>query len=675
MVSPPIVTPLTVGLAVLVFAGFIVIGRRSRRWTDFPVRISDWLRSPWAPIAAGLLTVAAVGIVWRSFDAPGVVHDERANLLQAQIFAHGRWTAPSPPIAAFFEQVHVFIEPAVFAKYPPAHALTLVPGIWLGLPGLMPALLTGISGALIFWIARRLANEWTALLTWWLWTTAWPTLHWSASYFSETTSSAAWLIAGWATLRWLDSGRRAYLVCLAAGLAWGFLARPLTMAALTLPLAFVVVRRVAADRSWMVLILPAVVGGAILALAPLWSHKTLGDWRRDPYSYYSKVYFPFDKPGFGVDPAPPLRALPPELASVGNWSRDLHERHVLSALPAAFGVRLLAILFWFAEGWRLVLGALLLAALRHGTAGERLGLIPIVLLLLAYLSFAHPAMWTAYYVEVLPIFYYLAARQLGRLFLKSSGAPDGELAGWPASTANATLAATLVLLLPLGISDIVRIRAAVDLRHAYHRAAEAALDALPSEKSIVFVWYPPDHNHHQALTRNEPDLASATRWLVYDRGSRNAELRSVAPDRRAYRLNAGTLQIEALPASAGESTLRERPPREKRERAVARGEQQKRARRSAEQIIEHEDQRAASLQQRTHHPQVAPILLRLTIGQEIPGADRDEKHPIQVRVDDWRRGRRSEPAGDLNGDGKKKGPHDEIVEARDDGDNREPPVG
>ena len=91
--------------------------------------------------------------------------------------------------------MHVFIEPAVFAKYPPAHALTLVPGIWLGLPGLMPALMTGIAGALVFWLARRLANEWTALLTWWLWTTAWATLLWSASYFSETTSTAMWLIA------------------------------------------------------------------------------------------------------------------------------------------------------------------------------------------------------------------------------------------------------------------------------------------------------------------------------------------------------------------------------------------------------------------------------------------------------------------------------------------------
>jgi hypothetical protein len=86
------------------------------------------LSGAWAPVVAGIVTVLFVRIVWGSFHEPGVVHDERAYLLQAEIFAGGHWTAPSPPLAAFFEQMHVFIEPAVFAKYPPAHALTLVPG-------------------------------------------------------------------------------------------------------------------------------------------------------------------------------------------------------------------------------------------------------------------------------------------------------------------------------------------------------------------------------------------------------------------------------------------------------------------------------------------------------------------------------------------------------------------
>jgi hypothetical protein len=35
---------------------------------------------------------------------------------------------------------------------------------------------------------------------------------------------------------------------------------------------------------------------------------------------------------------------------------------------------------------------------------------------------------------------------------------------------------------------------------------------------------------------------------VTDRGSRNSELRALAPDRSAYLLDAGTLALEALPA-------------------------------------------------------------------------------------------------------------------------------
>ena len=204
--------------------------------------------------------------------------------------------------------MHVFIEPAVFAKYPPAHALTLVPGIWLGLPGLMPALMTGVAGALVFWLARRLANEWTALLTWWLWTTAWATLIWSASYFSETTSTAMWLIARVGDHPLAGFGpQRLTCSAVAAALAWGFTARPLTMAALALavglrhPAAGDGDRGLEDDSPRRLCWAPRSSRSA-----PLWNQQTLGDWRLDPYPHYSRVYFPFDKPGFGVDPAPPL---------------------------------------------------------------------------------------------------------------------------------------------------------------------------------------------------------------------------------------------------------------------------------------------------------------------------------------------------------------------------------
>ena len=545
MVSPPLPSLLTASFAVLVLVAIVVIARWSRSWTGDPSAIAAFLSGPWAPLVAGLLTVVLVRLAWASFHEPGVAHDERAYLLQAEIFARGRWTAPAPPIATFFEQMHVFIEPAVFAKYPPAHALTLVPGIWLGLPGLMPALLAGIAGALVFWLARRLANEWIALLTWWLWTTAWPTLHWSASYFSESTSTAMWLIALWATIRWLDSHRSGYLLTVTAAVGWGLEARPLTMATLALPLAFVIVRRVRAARAWTQLAAPIVLGASLLMLGPLWNQQTLGDWRRDPYPYYSRVYFPFDKPGFGVDPTPPLRTLVPEIAAVGQRALEIHEPYRPSSVPGAFVQRLIGILVWFSDGWRLALGILVVAAAVHASGVERAGLLTIALLLVAYLSFAHPPIWIVYYVEVLPIFYFLAAREIGRIVLKFAvTGHDGGLR-WPAPAANAALAIAM-LLVPLGLNDVRRVRKANDDRGAFHRAAEAALAQLPPEPAIVFVSYPPGQNPHLGLTRNEPDLPSAPRWIVYDRGPRNEELRALAPGRAAYRLDAATMQVERL---------------------------------------------------------------------------------------------------------------------------------
>jgi hypothetical protein len=277
----------------------------------------------------------------------------------------------------------------------------------------------------------------------------------------------------------------------------------------------------------------------------VWNQQTLGDWRLDPYRRYSRVYFPFDKPGFGVDPAPPLRPLVAEIAAVGEWSRDVHADYTLSSLPSAFALRLIAILVWCADGWRFALCALILAAVLHASGVERAGVVTIALLLIAYLTFAHPPMWIVYYVEVLPIFYFLAARELGRVLHRFGGfGAEAASVRW-APVANASLAVAL-LLLPLGVNDVRRVRTAIDRRNAFHRAAEAAMGGLPAGKAIVFVKLPVE-DPGVGLTRNEPDLASARLWVVYDRGLQNAELRALAPDRAAYRLDTATMRVERLP--------------------------------------------------------------------------------------------------------------------------------
>ena len=531
-------------LAVAILFGLSIVGRTARSWTWRPARIAAFLRSPWAPAALGLVTIIIVRFVWRSFGEPGVIHDERAYLLQAEIFARGRWTASPPPIAAFFEQMHVFVEPAVFAKYPPAHAMMLVPGIWLGMPGLMPALLAGIAGALTFWLARRLSNAWTALLTWMLWTTAPLTLVWATSYLSESTTTVMWLAAAAATVLWLESGKQIYLLGVAAALAWGFEARPLTMVALAAPLGFVILRKLIEIGTFRSAAVALLAGIALLGVGLVWNQQTLGDWRTDPYSLYSRTYFPFDKPGFGIDPTPPLRPLPPELLPMDAWSREVHEVYVPSAVPVAFAERVLALLAMYSFGWRFAIGALLVGSLIRARGPARFALVASASLFIAYLAFAHPPGWVVYYLELLPALHFLAAIGLMRLLGQSSESALDATVDLSAAVARSSALAA-ALLLPLCLTDLWRVRAAIDVRNAFHRRAEEVIRAAPSN-SIVFVRYAPSDNPHLAVTRNEADLASARAWVVYDRGADDKRLLALAPDRKPYVLEPSTFRLTPL---------------------------------------------------------------------------------------------------------------------------------
>ena len=94
-----------------------------------------------------------------------LVHDEATYLLQADTFARGRFTNPSPPHPEFFESPYLLFNPTYQGKYPPAQALFLaigervfgrpIWGVWLS---------CGLFAAALFWMLAGWTNRMWALL-------------------------------------------------------------------------------------------------------------------------------------------------------------------------------------------------------------------------------------------------------------------------------------------------------------------------------------------------------------------------------------------------------------------------------------------------------------------------------------------------------------------------------
>lgn len=494
-------------------------------------RIADALESRWAPLAIALATIFVLSSAWGSWNEIPMIHDEASYLFQAKLFAQLRWAAPSPPIPEFFEQFHVFVVPTYASKYPPGHSLLLVPGIWLGVPGLMPVVISGITAALVYSIARRVADGAVALLTWLVWITA-PFVLWvMGSYFSQTTSAMVWMLGWYALLRWREGGER-WLLLVAASVAWLGFTRPLTAVAYALPIGVYVLWRVARTRRWAPLARALALGGAMLLVIPLWSAKTIGTWRTTPYSLYSKLYFPWDAPGFGLDSTPPSRALPPDMAWIHANSSRPHVDYVPAALPDVLQARgrqvgtdmwgfARVVLLPFAVVGMLLLGAELAFAIATG-----------LLLLLAYLSFYHSPMWSLYYAELQPLLAYVTA--LGISWALRARTRDHVVRRRPGPlTADAAAALVPAVVLALGVgAPLVRERAEQgSATRTYQRDFVKAVRSIPVEKSIVFVRYGPNHNPHLSLVYNEPWLDDARTWIVYDRGPDNLRLMAKAPDR------------------------------------------------------------------------------------------------------------------------------------------------
>ena len=518
-------------LVVVLLAALVARFERGRISSRLGV-LQRALESHAAPLVFGLVFGGIIWWTWGQLHPYGLLHDELAYVLQAKLFAAGRWTAPAPPMPEFFAQPHVLNDPVVASKYPPGHSLLLALGELVGMPALVVAALSVLRGALAFAIARRLTNGAIALGTGVLMLHG-QSLYFGASYFSETTTGAMLLLAWYALLRWWKQGGRGWMALVAFAVGWCAITRPFSAALFALPVAFVVLRNLLRTRRWRELAVGLAVGVAVLAILPLWSARTTGDWRVSPVAVYMRDYMPFDRPHFGYDSTPPRRTPPPDLAYVNASLDSVQRAHTLAAVPQMAHERwtFLAMQSWWEpipQTGFAVLGLLL------APAAALVGAVTALVVFVGYL--AHPTWpsWTIYYMETAPVFAFYAVCGFAVLLRKLAREPEREWSWTVGPRAAFALLVTLLLTVPM-LRIEMRFNRRQHLGNANFPARFALAVAQMPPRSMLFVRHAKWHEGHWSLVVNDPDFAAARTWIAYDRGdSLNAELLRRAPERTAF---------------------------------------------------------------------------------------------------------------------------------------------
>lgn len=486
------------------------------------------------PLGAAIISVAVVWWVWGQVVPVPVIQDEASYLLQAEIFARGRWTAPTPPLPEFFEQPHVLIVPAVASKYPPGHALILTIGMLAGFPALMPLLLTGVTAALFFALAARVTNVWIALLGWSIWISAPIVLRFQPSYMSELTTTPLVLASWWALLQWRETGKRRWMVLMAIAIGWGAITRPYTMLAVAIPVGVVVMRQTILMRRWRELVLGIAVGTAVLSILPLWSARTTGDWNRSPVELYRRDYLPFDRLGFQTDTTPPQRwsSMSLVLRETHNYILNARRQQQAESLPQIALRKVIQFAISLFQGGRLPLLAFAIAGLFFLRGPLAFAAYSALVVFIAYLAYPYWPGWTVYYLEIAPVAAMVTAVGIWRAAVRIG-----------TSERRGRLAAALATLAIVGIGVPI-----VDHWRAVHRETSRPyrdfarmVERLPEQPGILFVRYSPRVARNIAVVRNFADLSRAPVWVVHDLGDRNAELVRQSAGRAAHHFDADSI--------------------------------------------------------------------------------------------------------------------------------------
>ena len=528
----------------LTIVGALLIARRLPPVT-LPARVRWWAEGWGLPATAGVAAAVVVWYVWGGLHTAPFIHDESSYLLEAETLARGRFTLPSPPLPEFFEQFHVFVTPALASRYPAGWPLALVPGVWLGIPALIPLLLTGATAFLLTHLVRKLAGPLTAGLACLLWIAPPIELRFRPAYLSQHLSTLLWLVGFWALGRWREDRRARWLALLSLAVAWDGITRPLTAVAFAVPVAAVVLADAVRLRQWPRTLIAGSAGLVLIGVLLCQNRAVTGRWTSLPMKAYSEIYAPYDLPGFGLSTARPTRPLAASQRDYDNGFRPLHAQHVVERLPEILAARLGQFIGQSAGPWG-GYGLLILAliGLLSGPSMALAGLTACALFI-TYLWFAHPSHWVAYYMEAHVV--YAAAAAIGahrsmRWIAARLKAPPGA----PPESAASLALAMVVLAAAAGVpGSLALARRARAIIGAPNQRVLQVERLLPGP-AILFIRNAPDHHLDRGYVENHADRETRPVWRVHDLGAHNADLIRLAPGRTPFLLDESDWTVHRL---------------------------------------------------------------------------------------------------------------------------------
>ena len=227
------------------------------------------------------------------------VHDEFAYLLQADTFAHGRLTNPTPPMWEHFETFHVIFQPTYCAKFFPGQGLFLALGqVVFGHPFWGVWLTSGLMCAAITWMLQGwFSPGWAfvggsiALLRFGVFG------YWADSYWGGNVAAIGGALVLGALPRVRSSQRASDAVWMGLGLTLLAFSRPWEGLVLSLPIAIILLLwMLGKDRPPLTVCFRRVVLPLVVVLGltggwlALYCWRTTGSPLRTPYQLHEQMY-------------------------------------------------------------------------------------------------------------------------------------------------------------------------------------------------------------------------------------------------------------------------------------------------------------------------------------------------------------------------------------------------